>query len=211
MGLPAGSKRRTVYEAPHPRDTGPRTSSARCEPTSCVGVAFGVAASGDSALAPWLDGAGALGLGRAVALSLGRPPLAPWSVPAFSGAPVSLAGVRAPGGGGLVSLGGGLVSLDVMLGSRDAVPVTSEGPLVSRCLGVSRSASRGDTDFVLAGPPAEGDSLFGRAGGGVSVRAGRVSATTGFSVTAGNCARVKLSLVWPGAWSGPPESGPVKS
>jgi hypothetical protein len=75
----------------------------------------------------------------------------------------------------LVSLGEGLVFLDVMLGSRDAVPVTSEGPLVSRCLGVS------------------------------------LSATTGFSVTAGNCAGVKLSLVWPGAWSGPPEGGPVKS
>jgi hypothetical protein len=85
-----------------------------------------------------------------------------------------------------------------MLGSRAAVPVTSEGPLVSRCLGVSLSASRGDTDFVLAGSPAEGDSLFGRAGGRVSVRAGRVSATMGFSVTAGNCAGVKLSLIWPG-------------
>jgi hypothetical protein len=69
-------------------------------------------------------------------------------------------------------LGEGLVSLDVMRGSRDAVPVTSEGPLVSRCLGVRLSASRGDTNFVLARPPAEGDSLFGRAAGGVSVRAG---------------------------------------
>ena len=43
-----------------------------------------------------------------------------------------------------------------MRGSRDAVPVTSEGPLVSRCLGVS------------------------------------LSATTGISVTAGNCAGVEL-------------------
>jgi hypothetical protein len=58
----------------------------------------------------------------------------------------------------LVSWGGGLVFRDVMLASRDTVPVTSEGPLVSRCLGVS------------------------------------LSATTGFSVTAGNCA-VKRSLV----------------
>jgi hypothetical protein len=117
-------------------------------------VACGVVASGDSALATWLVGTGALGLGRAVALSLGRPPLAPWSVPAFGGPPLSLAGVLAPGGGGLVSL-------DVLLGSRDAVPVTSEGPLGSRCLGVSLSASRRDTDFVLAGPPAKRDSLFG--------------------------------------------------
>src|SRR5207249_9088855 len=92
-----------------------------------------------------------------------------------------------PGGWALVSLGGRLISLGVMLGSRAAVSVTSEGPLVSRCRGVSLSASRGDTDFVLAGPPAEGESLFGRAGGRVSVRAGRVSATTGFSVTVGNC------------------------
>src|SRR5207245_6879979 len=83
MGLPAGSKRRTVYEAPHPRDSGPRTSSARCEPTSCGGVAFGVAASGDGALATWLDGSGALGLGRAVALSLWWSPLVPWRGSAF--------------------------------------------------------------------------------------------------------------------------------
>jgi hypothetical protein len=48
--------------------------------------------------------------------------------------------------------------LDVVPGSRDTVPVTSEGWLVSRCLGVSLSASRGDTDFVRAGPT-EGDTL----------------------------------------------------
>ena len=79
-------------------------------------MAFDVAASGDSALATWLDGE--LGLGRAVALSPGRSPLAPWSVPAFGGAPVTLAGVLVPGGGALVSLGGRLISLGVMLGSR---------------------------------------------------------------------------------------------
>ena len=160
-------------------------------------------------MATWLDGAGALGLGRTVALSLG-PLLAPWPVPAFGGAPVSWAGVLAPRGEVLVSLAEVLVSLDVVPGSRDEVPVTSEGPLVSRCVGVSLSASREDTDFGFAGPPAEGDSLFRRAAGGVSVRAGRVSATTGCSVTAGYCAGVRLSLVWPGGWSGPPESGPVK-
>jgi hypothetical protein len=69
-----------------------------------------------------------------------------------------LVGWSATGGGVLVSWGGGLVFRDVMLASRDTVPVTSEGPLVSRCLGVS------------------------------------LSATTGFSVTAGNCA-VKRSFV----------------
>src|SRR4029077_1157384 len=40
---------------------------------------------------------------------------------------------------------------------------------------------------------------------------GSPSATTGFSVTSGNCAGVELSLVWPGAWSGPLEGDPVKS
>jgi len=60
-----------------------------------------------------------------------------------------------------------------MLGSWDTVPVTSEGP---------------DTELVLADPPAEGVSLSGRAGGGVS-------ATTG----------------GPGSRSGPPRSGSVKS
>src|SRR5207245_1252238 len=83
---------------------------------------------------------GELGRGRAVALSPGRSPLAPWSVPAFGGAPVTLAGVLVPGGGALVSLGGRLISLGVMLGSRAgsraAVSVASEGPLVSRCRGV---------------------------------------------------------------------------
>ncbi len=81
-----------------------------------------------------------------------------------------------------------LVSLGGMLGSWDAVPVTSEGPFVSRGLGVSLSALRGDTELVLADPPAEGDSLSGRAGGGVS-------ATTG----------------GPGDCSGPPRSRCVKS
>ena len=66
-----------------------------------------------------------------------------------------------------------LVSLGGMLGSWDTVPVTSEGP---------------DTELVLADPPAEGVSLSGRAGGGVS-------ATTG----------------GPGGRSGPPRSGSVKS
>src|SRR4029453_13907301 len=150
-GRPAESKRRTAYESPHPRATAWRTSSA-CELPN-GGVAFGVAASGDGALATWLDGAGALGLGRAVALSLGRPPLAPWVVPAFGGAPVSLAGVLAPRGGVPVFLGEVVASLDVVPGSRDTVPVTSEGWLVSRFLGVSLSASRGEPDFGGAGPP----------------------------------------------------------
>ena len=93
-----------------------------------------------------------------MALSLG-PPLAPWPVPAFGGG-TGLVDWRRRGRGADL-LGWGPDFRDVMLASRDTVPVTSEGPLVSRCLGVS------------------------------------LSATTGFSVTAGNCA-VKRSLVWPG-------------
>jgi hypothetical protein len=146
-----------------------------------------------------------------VALSPSRPPLAPWLVPAFGRPPVSLAGVLAPRGRALVSVVGVLVSLDVVLDCRDAVPVTSGGWLVSRCLGVSLSASRGDTDFVLCRPPVEGASLFGRAGGEVAVPAGRVSKTSGFLVTTGDCAGVKLTLVWPGRSPGPPESGSLKS
>jgi hypothetical protein len=102
-GRPAESKRRTAYESPHPFDTGWRTNSAR-EPPNC-GVASGAAAPSDGALATWLDGVGALGLGWTVALSLGRPPLAPWLVPAFVAAAVSVTGVLAPRGGVLVFLG----------------------------------------------------------------------------------------------------------
>jgi len=58
----------------------------------------------------------------------------------------------------LASSGEVLVSLDVVL-------VSWGGMLVSRGVAVSLSASRVDTHFVLAGPPAEGDSLAGRAGG----------------------------------------------
>ena len=126
-------------------------------------MAFGVAASGGGALATCLDGAEALGLGRTVALGLGRP-LPPCPVAAFGGALVGLGGVLASRAGVLVSSGEVPVSLDV-------VPVSWGGMLVSRGVAVSLSASRGDTAFVLAGPPAEGDSLAGRAGGGVSVRA----------------------------------------
>ena len=126
-------------------------------------MAFGVAASGGGALATCLDGAEALGLGRTVALGLGRT-LPPCPVAAFGGALVCLGGVLASRTCVLVSSGEVPVSLDV-------VPVSWGGMLVSRGVAVSLSASRGDTAFVLAGPPAEGDSLAGRAGGGVSVRA----------------------------------------
>src|SRR5437867_9392348 len=154
MGRPAGSRSRTAYDSPHPSDTGSRTSSTRGEPSNRGGVAFGVAASGGGALATCLDGAGALGLGRTVALGLARP-LPP--VAAFGGALVCLGGVLASRAGVLVSWGG-------MLGSCGVA--------------VSLSASRGDTDFVLAGPPVEGDSLAGRAGGEVSVGVGGASAAT---------------------------------
>src|SRR3989442_4053922 len=143
MGRPAGSRSRTAYDSPHPSDTGSRTSSTRGEPSKRGGVAFGVAASGGGALATCLDGAGARGLGRTVALGLARP-LPP--VAAFGGALVCLGGVLASRAGVLVSWGG-------MLGSCGVA--------------VSLSASRGDTDFVLAGPPAEGDSLAGRGRGGI--------------------------------------------
>ena len=124
-------------------------------------MAFGVSASGGGALATCLDGAGALGLGRTVVLGLGRP-LPPCPVVAFGGALVCLGGVLASRAGVLASSGEVLVSLD---------GASRGGMLVSRGVAVSLSASRGDTAFVLAGPPAEGDSLAGRAGGGVSVRA----------------------------------------
>src|SRR5215470_11989931 len=62
--------------------------------------------------------------------------------------------------------------------------------------------------ITLDGPFAA-DSLFGLAGV-ASVRAGRVSATTG-SVTAELRASGELSLVWPDGLSGTPEPGPVKS
>ena len=127
-------------------------------------MAFGVSASGGGALAICLDGAGALGLGRTVALGLGRP-LPPWPVAAFGRALVCLGVVLASRAGLLASSGEVLVSLDV-------VPASWGGMLVARGVAVSLSASRGDTDSVLAGPRAEGDSLAGRAGGGVSVRAG---------------------------------------
>ena len=127
-------------------------------------MVFGVAASGGGALATCFDGAGALGLGRTVALALGRP-LPPCPVADFGGALVCLGVVLASRAGILASSGEVLVSLD-------AVPASSGGLLVSRGVAVSLSASRGDTAFVLAGPPAEGDSLAGRAGSGASVLAG---------------------------------------
>jgi hypothetical protein len=135
------------------------------------GVAFGVAASGGGALATCLDGAGALGLGGTGALGPGRP-LPPCPVAAFGGLLVCLGGVLASRAGVLVSSGAVRVSLDVVRISLDVVPVSWGGVLVSRGVAVSLSASRGGTDFVLAGPLAEGGSLAGRAGGGVSVRAG---------------------------------------
>lgn len=83
-------------------------------------------------------------------------------------------------GGVLVLLGEVLVCLDVVPVTLGGVLVSLGGVLVSRGVTISLSASRGDTlsasrgntDFVLAGSRAAGGSLGGMFGGGISVRAG---------------------------------------
>src|SRR5213593_1118668 len=86
-----------------------------------------------------------------------------WRTSSTRGEPANRGGVAF---GVAASVGGALVP-----GPRDVAPVTFGAVLVSRGVAGSLSAARGGTDFVFAGPPAEGDSLDGRAGGGVSVRA----------------------------------------
>jgi hypothetical protein len=164
-------------------------------------VALDFSAAGDGAAATWLDGAGALAIGRSVALGLGRTPPASSPVAPFGEAPASLADPSR--GGVLDSFTVVLISRDVLPGSRDRERVVSEAPFVSPCAGASPSPGRKDIDdFVLARPPVPSASSFGRASRDVSWSAGRLSETTGFSASAGDWTRVKLSFVWPG-WPRP--------
>src|SRR5262249_61281595 len=78
-----------------PRGTGPSTSFARRESADRGGVASGVAVSADGTPVTCSDFTEALGAGRAVALSLGEPPLGPWSALTFGGASVPSAVARA--------------------------------------------------------------------------------------------------------------------